>query len=183
MDWLKEIKTNENNAISDLYTQFRGEAINWLYKQFKLDDDQGAEVFQEAVIILYDNVMTGKLVELTSSIKSYLFSICKNKARELKRKQSKIDTHKDINALNLIHEDEIGNKNKLEEYIRVMNRCLLKLGDPCKTLLQLYYYQKMKMDEISIMMEYSNANSAKNQKYKCVKRLQNLFLEHKGSNT
>lgn len=182
MDWINEIHTNEDYAISELYRQFRGEAVNWLRKKYSLDEMQCIEVFQESVIILYDNVISGKLTELSSTLKSYLFSICKNKAKEHLRHHYKYDNLENLSPLKLVEDNQSEENEALEMNIEIMNKCLDKIGDPCKTLLELFYYKKIKMEEISTNMGYNNANTAKNQKYKCIKRLQNLFKEHIESN-
>ena len=173
MDWINEIHTNENYAISELYRQYRGEAINWLRKKYGLDEIQSIELFQESIIILYDNVISGKLTELSSTLKSYLFSICKNKAKEHLRQNYKYEDLQNLSPLKLVEDNQSEEIEELEVQIDIMNKCLDKIGDPCKALLELFYYKKIKMDEISIKMGYNNANTAKNQKYKCIKRLQN----------
>lgn len=45
------------------------------------------------------------------------------------------------------------------------------LGDPCKQLLECFYYKNMNWDEIASKLGYSNAASARNQKYKCLERI------------
>jgi hypothetical protein len=51
------------------------------------------------------------------------------------------------------------------------------LGEPCKSLLEAYYLQKKSMLEIAGDFGYTNADNAKNQKYKCLMRLKKLFFE------
>ena len=57
---------------------------------------------------------------------------------------------------------------------RRMNFALSNLGEPCKTILVQYYYMKQTMQEIAAMFHYTNAENAKNQKYKCLQRLKKL---------
>ena len=66
--------------------------------------------------------------------------------------------------------------------LNLAEQCLEKLGDPCKSMLELYYYNKMSMEEITITLNYKNANTAKNLKYKCMNRLKRLFEEEKLKN-
>ena len=67
--------------------------------------------------------------------------------------------------------------NRKEEDLQMVERCLHLLGDPCKTLLELYYYKRLSMAEITEAMEYKNVDTTKNLKYKCIKRLRKLFEE------
>jgi hypothetical protein len=51
------------------------------------------------------------------------------------------------------------------------------MGEPCKTILEDYYIRKMSMQDISEKFGYTNAENAKNQKYKCLMRLKKLFFD------
>ncbi|HDR52022.1 MAG TPA: sigma-70 family RNA polymerase sigma factor [Mariniphaga anaerophila] len=45
------------------------------------------------------------------------------------------------------------------------------LGDPCKQLLELFYFEHHSWETIAYVMNYSSAAIARNQKYKCLERL------------
>jgi DNA-directed RNA polymerase specialized sigma subunit len=45
------------------------------------------------------------------------------------------------------------------------------LGDTCKRLLQLFYFEHKSWDLITEIMGYSTAASARNQKYKCDEKI------------
>jgi hypothetical protein len=61
-----------------------------------------------------------------------------------------------------------------------MEKSMNNLGEPCKSLLEAYYLQKRNMTEIAGSFGYTNADNAKNQKYKCLVRLKKLFFaQHK----
>jgi len=64
-----------------------------------------------------------------------------------------------------------------EADLQMVERCLQLLGDPCKTLLELYYYKRLSMAQITSSMDYKNVDTTKNLKYKCIKRLRRLFEE------
>ena len=57
-----------------------------------------------------------------------------------------------------------------------MDRALNSLGEPCKSLLEGYYVKKMDMQNLAKEFGYTNADNAKNQKYKCLIRLKKLFF-------
>lgn len=177
-DWIFYIKHEDNKALSKIYTLFRNECTSWLINNYSLDPDSATEIFQNAVIVLYDNVITGKLKELTSSIKTYLFGIARNQAMVYKTnisRNSKIDLNDQI--LMIIEEDT--ENFVIENDLKTADLALEIIGEPCKSLLQLYYYKEMSMEEITILLGYKNADTTKNQKYKCMKRLQKAFKEYK----
>ena len=59
--------------------------------------------------------------------------------------------------------------------LQLVAKGLEKLGEPCKTLLELFYFNNMSMDEIASQLSYKNRATAKNLKYKCLGRLRNKF--------
>jgi len=54
---------------------------------------------------------------------------------------------------------------------------LEKLGQPCQRIVELFYFEKKNMTEISEALGYKNPDTAKNQKCKCMARLRKLFSE------
>lgn len=176
MDWINELRKNSDAALKQIYSDYREEAIAWLQKKFSMTEDNSKEVFQSAIVILYDNVNSGKLTELTSSIKTYLFAIARNKALELTR--SNIRNVGEI-GLPILKEHILESKHDkeiLEDRIDALSSALRRIGDPCRSILQLFYYKKFEMEVITKMMGYKNAATTKNLKYKCIKRLQTQFL-------
>lgn len=179
MDWITEIKTDENAALRQLYAAYKDECIGWLTSKGNVQLADAKEIFQTAVVILYDNVMSGKLTELNSNIKSYLIGICKNKSYELFRAHKKTSTTDEFPTLSSYIMEGIEVKVELEEKIDALTAALNRLGDPCRLMLQLFYYKKMSMDQITAHMAYKNTSTTKNLKYKCIKRLQMDMIGHK----
>jgi len=181
LDWIEHIKSNENQALSEIYSSYRAPCLSWLKSTYKVDTEDGIEIFQLSVIILYDNITKGKLTELKGDIKTYLFAIAKNKARELQRKNAKEIRQGEFTVplKSYIIDEEIEEKIQLESRIDSTYKALQILGDPCKSVLQLFYYKQLSMQAICDLMGYKNADTVKNQKYKCIKRLQSIYKEHK----
>ena len=59
-------------------------------------------------------------------------------------------------------------QNRLYDRVaEVMDR----LGDPCKTLLEWFYYRQKDWEFIASKLGYKDAASARNQKYKCLEKI------------
>ncbi|MTI23147.1 sigma-70 family RNA polymerase sigma factor [Fulvivirga sp. RKSG066] len=71
------------------------------------------------------------------------------------------------------------NKAYTEQQLENMENCLISLGHPCSEILKLFYYERKNMEEISINLGYKNADTVKNQKYKCLQRLRKLMKERR----
>ena len=77
-------------------------------------------------------------------------------------------------------EEEVEEHEQKDIQFKAMEKSMLNLGEPCKSLLEAYYLQKRNMTEIAGSFGYTNADNAKNQKYKCLIRLKKLFFaQHK----
>lgn len=46
----------------------------------------------------------------------------------------------------------------------------MKLGQKCKELLELFYFKKLSMKDISKKLGFASEKVAKNQKYRCIEK-------------
>jgi len=166
---IERLKQGDEQLLQEIYRENRLPFIHWIMKQYTCELEDAKEVFQLSVVTLYDNIVNGKLQSLSSSLNTYLFSIGKNKMREWKRSQQKIDYQQNEFLFNHIGEAETTNQK--EQLFSKVDEGLKKIGEPCKTLLELVYYNRLSMQLISTKMNYKNADTAKNAKYKCLQRL------------
>lgn len=166
---ITRLKNGEESILKEIYIDNRLPFINWINEKYGCELEDAKEIFQLSVVTLYDNVVNGKLETLTSSVKTYLFSIGKNKWMEWQRKQAKINYREDQLLFNhIVEEKDLEAKESL--FLQV-EQVMKKMGDPCKTLLELVYYNRLTMQKICQKLQYKNENTAKNAKYKCLQRL------------
>jgi DNA-directed RNA polymerase specialized sigma24 family protein len=52
-----------------------------------------------------------------------------------------------------------------------------RLGEPCRKLLLLYYWEEQSMESIASLMGMANADTVKSRKYQCKKALEALVRE------
>ena len=57
-----------------------------------------------------------------------------------------------------------------------MSEALTHLGEPCRSLLEGFYLLDKSMQDLTAEHGYTNADTAKTQKYKCLTRLKKLFF-------
>jgi RNA polymerase sigma factor (sigma-70 family) len=168
-DIVEQIKQEGDRALTDLYVRYRTEFIQWLCGRLGCDKELAKDIYQQSILIFYENIQSGKLTTLTSQVKTYLFSIGRNKYYEAVREQRKSDAFKP---------DEVEEEALPEELLQKVEAKLEILGEPCRSLLIAYYYHKRSMEQLVLMFDYKNADSAKNQKYKCLERLRKLMKEN-----
>ena len=137
--------------------------------------DDARDIFQEAMIVLYENAKTATF-ELNCLIKTYLYSVARRLwlKRLLHMKKYTGELKEDQEPVQV--EQDVDNHEKKDEHFALMNKALNGLGEPCKSLLEAYYRRKRSMTVIADKFGYTNADNAKNQKYKCLMRLKKIFF-------
>jgi RNA polymerase sigma factor (sigma-70 family) len=139
--------------------------------------DDAKDIFQEAMIVLYEKVRSGTF-ELNCQIKTYVYSVCRRlwlkRLQQLNRYSPPVEN---LEAAVPV-EDEIEEHEKRNAEFEMMDKAISSLGEPCKSLLEAYYLEKSSMQEIAANFGYTNADNAKNQKYKCLMRLKKIFFTH-----
>jgi RNA polymerase sigma factor (sigma-70 family) len=137
--------------------------------------DDARDVFQEAMIVLYEKSKSGSF-ELNCQLKTYIYSVCRRLWLKRLQQVQKYSLESDTIAEVVPVEDEIEIQEQRNVEFQTMEKALLSLGEPCKSLLEAYYLQKKNMTDIAGNFGYTNAENAKNQKYKCLMRLKKLFF-------
>src|SRR5688572_13411456 len=135
--------------------------------------DDAKDVFQEAMIILYERVRSGSF-ELNCQIKTFVYSVARRLWLKRLQQQNRYSSPGDnIEAVIPVEEDLEDHEQRNAEF-EMMEKAINNLGEPCKSLLEAYYLQKKSMQTIALSFGYTNADNAKNQKYKCLMRLKKI---------
>jgi RNA polymerase sigma factor (sigma-70 family) len=144
--------------------------------------DDAKDIFQEAMIVLYEKVRSGSF-ELNCLIKTYVYSVGRRlwlkRLQQMNRYAPALENLQDTVPV----EDEVEENERINNEFQAMEKAISSLGEPCKSLLEAYYLEKKNMQEISQSFGYTNADNAKNQKYKCLMRLKKIFFaQYKNGN-
>ena len=130
--------------------------------------ESAKDLFQDTLVVFIEKVYRKEL-DLTCSLGTYLYSICRNlwldQLRKDKLSISLIDHYSNSEPLMFVSSD------LAPDIYENVNTAIESIGDPCKQLLESYYYKSLSWDEIASSLGYANAASARNQKYKCLERI------------
>lgn len=170
---LEGLATNDRTAIETIYREHYA-MIQALILNNSGNTDEARDIFQEAMIVLYEKASSGSF-ELHCQLKTYLYSVCKRlwlkRLQQMQRYRLQADAEETVPV-----DEEIESHEKRDADFQLMETALAKIGEPCKSLLEAYYLQKKHMQEIAADFGYTNADNAKTQKYKCLMRLKKLFF-------
>lgn len=172
-----DLKKGSSHAFEKVYLDNRSRFLNFA-KKYGLREVEILDIYQDTYIILYENITTGKLVDLKSSVTTYLFSIGKYKILEhLRKKEKNVSDHKTIFSIDvneqIEHFDIINDEEQSLEQ-KVLSSSFDKLGEKCKNILTMFYYKKYKLEKIMKEGNYNSINVVKSQKSRCLKTLKEL---------
>jgi len=131
--------------------------------------EDAKDVFQEALIIFYEKVMSTDF-KLTSAIATYVYSVSRFiwKDQLIKRKGNQ--TLELSFEFTSEEESEFQKAIEREEKFKQLEGVLTQIGEKCLQILKLFYYDGLKMKAIALKVGLKSEKIAKNQKYKCLER-------------
>ncbi|MFZ9942384.1 MAG: RNA polymerase sigma factor [Bacteroidia bacterium] len=167
---IQRIKDGDEKAFHELYRLHRDSFLDWVSFSYSISKEDSKDIYQEAFLILWRNIHEGRLTELSSSIKTYIYSVGKHLAINFIKKHGRTVTSEPIELINLSYhpfemsEDREHNRKLIEEN-------LSKLAEKDRKILELYYMDGKDMKTIAKEMGYKNADVAKKKKYEVFKKL------------
>ena len=171
---LKGLVNNDSKAIDAIYKDNFNMVQTFILNNNGTYDD-ARDIFQEAMITLYEKAKSESFV-LTCQIKTYVYSVCRRLWLKRLQQMGRFVAQTESMEETVPVEEDLEIHEKRNAEFAIMDRAFNSLGEPCKSLLEAYYIHKKGMTGIAEQFGYTNADNAKNQKYKCLVRLKKLFF-------
>jgi RNA polymerase sigma factor (sigma-70 family) len=138
-------------------------------------EDDAIDIFQDTLLIFSRNLKNGAFRE-ESSIKTYLFGICKNLwFKEIQRK-------KRAQIFPLDQQDNDGHDLEYLKNIEKIGHLINQLQEGCKQILIEFYYNNRSMAELKDLFQLNSIQAAKNKKWRCLSYLVRMFKENRNMN-
>lgn len=153
------------------------ESLCWYIMSNSGSRQDAEDVFQEVVLSFIDLVQKDKF-RGESTVKTFLFSLNRHTwLNELKRRgralarEEKYERGQDKTEMDASH--YIADREGKAEVARLVG----ELGETCRKILLLFYYENLSMREILETLHYENEQVVRNKKYKCLKQLEQMITE------
>lgn len=169
---IEGIAKKEREAINELYRSRVSGIKNYVENNSGSIED-GIEITQRAIIILYEKVQGGEFeLQEGTKLSTYLFSIGKNLWLKELRKFSKTDS---LSSRDDFIYEEAENDDYRQE-IDKMIACLEKLDPICRKLIRAKYFHKIS-DKVLVQNKEINLEleNVRRRRYKCMNKLRNMF--------
>ena len=174
-NFIELIKQNDEKTIRALYNDNKNGFLLFA-NRYNLNHHDVLDVYQDAIVAFIENAKKGKIDDLKSSLSTYIFSIGKFMIFKILKKQNKHYLTDDFADLEYKEEDY--SEDELDLQVVLLQKSFNKLGDQCKKVLQLFYYEEKKLDEIQQQLGYSSKDVLKSQKSRCLKQLKDFTKEN-----
>lgn len=177
--YIEAIRANNQQALSELYNEFHGYFFNTLssliLEPFGAKKDYIESLYHDAIIILWEKARNQEF-NINSSLRNYLIGIGKFKHLSYNRKKISDKAYAEEMA-------KIGEVTDFiidDEQNEIIDKLVETLGEPCSSLLRMFYWEKLSGDEIVQSTSYKNRDSVKSQKSKCMTKIKtaaNRFIK------
>jgi RNA polymerase sigma factor (sigma-70 family) len=172
---LKGLARNDEKSVEEIY-KYNYNLIQALIVNNSGTTDDAKDIFQEAMMVLYEKARSGNF-ELNCQIRTYLYSVSKRLwLKKLQQSNRFVKDFGDEGMGNVPVEEDLEDHDEKDAVYEMMHQSFHQLGEPCKSLLEAFYFQKKTMQDIANSFGYTNSENAKTQKYKCLMRLKKIFF-------
>jgi len=159
-----------NQAILFIYQQYAASTSSFIIHYGGSEQD-AEDVFQETVVSFIEIVKKGNF-RMEASIKTFLVSVARNIwFNELKKRERSGHREKIFEYGRGQKQEDISHQIGDLEKKRQLRDLVNSLGEPCKKILMLFYYENLSMKELAEHLPYENEQVVRNKKYKCLQAL------------
>jgi RNA polymerase sigma factor (sigma-70 family) len=175
---LAAIKAGAKHRLQEVYTAYRQEFVSWARSRFRCDASEALDVYQEVMLVFYENIMEGKIDRLRSQLRTYLFGIGRILLLERFRKASRYADLPEYEGGLPVAEAVANHRLELTERQEMLRQAIDQLGERCRDLLLLIYYHRYTTEAAMHELDYKNKDVLKSQKARCMRQLRNWIETH-----
>lgn len=168
LSYLDRLRKGDKDALVEIYRANFAMVRNYVSKNNGVQED-AEDLLQDALVVLWQNVHKQQF-ELTSKLSTYLMAICKNLWLKQLSKNGRMMGEEHISAQAHSVTPDQGKQMDLKH----ISKALEEVGDTCRDLLVMFYFDGYDMDSIARAMNFANADTAKAKKYQCFKKLEEI---------
>jgi RNA polymerase sigma factor (sigma-70 family) len=175
-EFMDGLRSGNSMILNALYKKYYNLVLKFIVNNSGTPES-AQDIYQEAIIVLYENARKPGF-ELHCQIQTYIYSVAKRLWLKHLKKHGKLFLLKEDESEEITDvTSDVNEYLEKEAEIEKVNESLALLGEPCTTLIRDFYVYRLSMEEIADKFGYTNADNAKNQKYKCLQRLKKYFFE------
>lgn len=166
----ERLSGGDESALVEIYDTYKEEFLNF-FKKYDINAESTLDIYQDCIVVIYQKILINDFELKTSSLKTYIFGIGKNKVYDyFKRKRIKTNAIEGLKTTDKRFEIDSGPNI----YEQTLARNLKIISESCQNILKLFYYRGLSIKEIVEKTDYKDENTVKSHKSRCLKKLENL---------
>jgi RNA polymerase sigma factor (sigma-70 family) len=178
-EFIEGLRSGNNEVLKALYKKYFQLVLKFIVNN-NGTQEAAQDIYQECIIVLYENAQDPRF-NLHCQLQTYIYSVARRLWLKQLKKAGKTFLMKEDEEMDLADVSEgLSQHLQKESDLDKLNASMSQLGEPCLSLIRDFYVNRLSMDEISAKFGYTNADNAKNQKYKCLQRLKKFFFNTTG---
>ena len=169
------MRRGDEEALVILFDANRRAVASYVRNNSGTSDD-AEDMLQEALIVLWEKVRSGTF-RYDAKLSTFIVAVVKNLwLRRLARQRKESPDPMEFEATPNTDPSPLDELVESDRAKQVRDG-LEKLGDPCRKLLLLFYWEERSLDEIATAMGFANAETVKSKKYQCKKALEQYLIK------
>ena len=184
---LLSVKSTEvNNALEAMFKYLSRISYSIVLRNSGNEED-ARDVLIEGIMSFYDNVKLKKSIKIENNlivnkngyivkISSYMYTVFRN--NWFNKLRSREDTSIDINELNIESEnfdDIFKEKSEFDRKHDLIMETIMNMGEVCRQILTLFWVDRKRYSEISLLMNHESSDVSKSTKSRCQKKLKSIM--------
>ncbi len=173
------IKSNDSSVIKKFYTE-NYKKVELLILKNSGSIEYAKDIYQDAFITVWTHIKNDKFTPKNeTALQGYLYTISKNKWMDVLRSKSfKNSKLLNYEILDFIENEDNENADLKNNKLKLTMLAFKNLGQPCKELLNTFYFEKKSLKEIASKLKIEET-TARNKKYRCMEKLRAMVLASK----
>jgi RNA polymerase sigma factor, sigma-70 family len=161
-----------NKKTEELYYSYRNGFYKYIAARYQFSNTYILDdIYQDSFMALINTLKKTRI----NSLKDYLYRIGENNLKSYFKQEDKFP---DVTVDSLSLEVESCYTPQERERMReIVSQYTAVLENPCKQVLNLFYWGNKNMDEIAQIMGYKSVQVAKNRKSLCVQKMREVVIK------
>jgi len=167
---------DQSEIVKSIYKNRRS-ITSWVLRNSGSKQDS-EDVLQEAIIVFLRLYSEGKVSDISNPMPLVMLIAKRYWLGKLRNKKS----HIELQENDQFHEmdSDIDALIEKEKRIKDAQVALSDIGEQCRKLLKLFYFDAKRLDEIAKVLGFRNEHVARSMKYKCLEKLRTLVSKTHG---
>lgn len=172
------LQSGDTAALESLYADHREAFFRWAGRRLYANRQDMEDAWQDAVVALYVQVQAGRLAELSSGVRTWLFAVGYRRLLNNNRKLKRLVWRDHIDDALAASADsfDIGDMPNAQ-HLRQLEAAMLALSAQCRTMLVQRYFWEWDVAKIQKAWAFGTLNATSASISRCLRRLKNTIGE------